>query len=76
MNPAEDHHILAAHQTRVGRVNRTQWQYEPEIDVTIADSPPSFTARARQRFGVALIRFGERLLPSRPVPSLVDCEPC
>lgn len=76
MNPAEDHSILSAHQTRVGRVNRIQWQYEPEIDVTIADPPRSLTARAGQRFGEVLIHFGERLLSVTAGTRPVDCGPC
>lgn len=76
MNPAEDHYILAAHQTRVGRVNRTQWQYEPEIDVTIADPPPTLTTWARRFLGAMLVRTGERLLPATAGTRPVDCEPC
>jgi hypothetical protein len=77
MNQAEDQHILATHQARVGRVNRTQWQYdspELEIDVLIADPPPTFAVRARHRLGSLLIHAGERLLP--PATRLADGGPC
>jgi hypothetical protein len=71
INLAQQDDILAAHRTRVERVNRTRWQHETEVQTgQFKNGSRSMAARMRRQLGLVLIRVGEHLLPANPASVL------